>query len=72
MTDQALALMRDGKLELEELLPVGLLDKLRLMSLSEALDYIHRPPPDADISALIQRDHPTQKRLALRNCWPTT
>jgi len=65
MTDQALALMRDGKLELEELLPGGLLDKLRLMPLSEALDYIHRPPPDADISALVQRDHPTQKRLAL-------
>ncbi len=65
MTDQALALMRNGKLELEELLPEGLLDKLRLMPLSEALDYIHRPPADADIDALIQRDHPTQKRLAL-------
>ncbi len=65
ITDQALELMRAGKLELEELLPGALLDKLRLMSLSEALDYIHRPPPDADIGALVMRGHPTQKRLAL-------
>ena len=65
ITDQALALLRSGKLELEELLPPDLLDRLALMPLAEALDYIHRPPPDADISALVQRDHPTQKRLAL-------
>ena len=65
MTDQALALMRLGRLELEELLPRSLLEKLKLMPLADALDYIHRPPPDADVAALIQRDHPTQKRLAL-------
>jgi ATP-dependent DNA helicase RecG len=65
MTDQALALMRRGELELEELLPANLLDKLKLLPLSDALDYIHRPPPDADVAALVLRDHPTQKRLAL-------
>ncbi|MGA9575859.1 MAG: ATP-dependent DNA helicase RecG [Lysobacterales bacterium] len=65
ITDQALALLRSGQLALEELLPQDLLDRLELLPLAEALDYIHRPPPDADISALIQRDHPTQKRLAL-------
>jgi ATP-dependent DNA helicase RecG len=65
MTDQALALMRRGELDLEELLPVALLNQLTLPSLAEALDYIHRPPPDADVAALILRDHPTQKRLAL-------
>ena len=65
MTDQALALMRRGELELEELLPGTLLDQLRLLSLTDALDYIHRPPPDADVAALTLRDHPTQKRLAL-------
>ena len=65
MTDQALALMRRGVLELEELLPPSLLDQLKLLPLADALDYIHRPPPDADVAALIQRDHPTQKRLAL-------
>ncbi|MGB5290769.1 MAG: OB-fold nucleic acid binding domain-containing protein, partial [Lysobacterales bacterium] len=65
MTDQALALMRRGRLKLEELLPRSLLDELKLMPLADALDYIHRPPPDADVASLIQRDHPTQKRLAL-------
>ena len=65
MTDQALALMRQGKLELEELLPKSLLDQLELLPLADALHYIHRPPPDADVNALVQRDHPTQKRLAL-------
>ena len=65
MTDQALALMRGGELELEELLPATLRDELKLLPLAEALDYIHRPPPDANVGALILRDHPTQKRLAL-------
>jgi len=65
MTDQALALMRRGELELEELLPGALLDQLKLLPLTDALDYIHRPPPNADTAALALRDHPTQKRLAL-------
>jgi len=65
MTDQALALMRRGDLELEELLPTALLEQLKLQPLAEALDYIHRPPPNADVTALALRDHPTQKRLAL-------
>jgi len=65
MTDQALALMRRGELELEELLPGTLLEQLKLLPLTDALDYIHRPPPDADVAALALRDHPTQKRLAL-------
>jgi len=65
MTDQALALMRRGALNLEELLPDSLLEQHRLLPLADALDYIHRPPPDADVAALVLRDHPTQKRLAL-------
>lgn len=65
MTDQALALMRRGQLELEELLPGTLLNQLKLPSLSGALNFIHRPPADADVAALVLRDHPTQKRLAL-------
>ena len=65
MTDQALALMRRGELELEELLPKTLLNQLKLLPLADALDYIHRPPPNADVTALALRDHPTQKRLAL-------
>ena len=65
MTDQALALLRRDKLELEELLPATLLNELKLPPLADALHYIHRPPPDADVAVLIQRDHRTQKRLAL-------
>jgi len=65
LTDQALALLRRGELELEELLPRDLLGQFRLSSLASALDYIHRPPPDADVAALIIRDHPAQKRLAM-------
>jgi ATP-dependent DNA helicase RecG len=65
VTDQALALMRRGQLELEELLPETLLGQLKMPSLTDALDYIHRPPPDADVAALVLKDHPSQKRLAL-------
>jgi len=65
LTDQALALMRRDEMELEELLPPALLGQFKLSSLAKALDYIHRPPPDADVAALILRDHPAQKRLAM-------
>ena len=65
LTDQALALLRRGELELEELLPRDLLGQFKLSALAKALDYIHRPPPDADVAALIMRDHPAQKRLAM-------
>lgn len=65
LTDQALALMRRGELALEELLPAGLLADKNAFSLTEALDYIHRPPANADVVALGMREHPAQKRLAL-------
>ena len=65
LTDQALVMLRRGELELEELLPAALLSQFKLSSLTQALDYIHRPPPDADVAALIMRDHPAQKRLAM-------
>ena len=65
LTDQALALMRRDELALEELLPPALTGKLKLSSLAEALDYIHRPPANADVAALVLRDHPAQKRLAM-------
>ncbi len=65
LTDQALALMRRGELPLEELLPAGMLANKSTFSLAEALDYIHRPPANADVVALGMREHPAQKRLAL-------
>ncbi|HSM68719.1 MAG TPA: ATP-dependent DNA helicase RecG, partial [Xanthomonadales bacterium] len=65
LTDQALERMRSGSLQLEELLPEALLHNLRLPSLADALDYIHRPPANADTEALINREHPAQHRLAM-------
>jgi ATP-dependent DNA helicase RecG len=65
LTDQALTALRQHRLELEELLPEAMTRNLRLPSLTEALFYIHRPPPDADVAALVERDHPAQHRLAM-------
>ncbi|HEU0277303.1 MAG TPA: ATP-dependent DNA helicase RecG [Rhodanobacteraceae bacterium] len=47
-----------------ELIPAELLAPLGLMSLREALLTAHRPPPDADIAALLAAAHPAQQRLA--------
>jgi len=33
-------------------------------SLVEALHYVHRPSPDVDVQQLLDRKHPTQRRLA--------
>ncbi len=65
LTDQALEKLRVGALELEELLPQTMIRNLRLPSLADAIDFIHRPPPDADTEALLNRNHPTQHRLAM-------
>jgi len=48
-----------------ELLPREVLGTLGLPSLREALRTVHRPPPDADIAALLAGTHPAQQRLAL-------
>lgn len=65
LTDQALALFRDHE---SNLLP----DYLELQAkasgftfgLAEAIQYVHRPPPDASIDALLKGQHPAQQRLA--------
>ena len=48
---------------LPELLPNELLVELKLPSLQEALQYVHRPPPRADVAELEQGRHPAQRRL---------
>jgi ATP-dependent DNA helicase RecG len=65
LSDQALALLEQNILELEELLPADLRGKLHMMSLEDAIRYIHRPPAGADVAALVERRHPAQQRLAL-------
>ncbi|WP_312316746.1 ATP-dependent DNA helicase RecG [Stenotrophomonas sp.] len=48
-----------------ELLPSGWLEGVSLPSLRSALLTVHRPPPDADLSALAAGRHPAQRRLAI-------
>ena len=47
-----------------ELIPPPLRGVYKLTSLRAALLYVHRPPPDADLSALAAGTHPAQQRLA--------
>jgi len=62
LTDQALRLMRDAPPS--ELLPKGVREKLDLPVLVDAIVYLHRPPPDADVERMIEGTHPCQQRLA--------
>lgn len=61
LTDQALSFLNQ---DLEELLPESLLKEHQLMDLKMALQYVHRPPPDADKFLLQAGSHPAQQRLA--------
>ncbi|MBN8714735.1 MAG: ATP-dependent DNA helicase RecG [Xanthomonadales bacterium] len=47
-----------------ELIPAPLLRRCGLASLRGALLYVHRPPPDAPVEALMRGTHPAQVRLA--------
>lgn len=47
-----------------ELLPADITAKLGMPSLADAIHYLHRPPPDADVDALLKGLHPCQQRLA--------
>ncbi len=62
LTDQALRAMR--RTPPEELLPDRIRDELAMPSLAEAIAYLHRPPPDADVELMLAGRHPCQQRLA--------
>ena len=49
---------------LVELLTEGVLERLRLPSLRDALTLVHRPPPGTDVSAFMEGQAPAQQRLA--------
>ena len=61
LTEQALVLLQQNKIA--ELLPTELLT--HPISLTDALFYIHRPPPDAAITQLEEKTHPAQQRLII-------
>lgn len=63
LVDQVLALVDDGA-TVEELLPADLYADYGDYTLSEALRYLHRPPPDASLALISDGQHPCQKRLA--------
>ncbi len=65
LSEQALDALGRQQLELQELLPKAMRANLHLPTLSDALQLIHRPPPGEDVSALLQRQHPAQHRLAM-------
>ncbi len=50
--------------QIPEWLPETVLKQLNLPSLSDALAFVHFPPPGADIEKLLAGRHPTQQRLA--------
>lgn len=62
IAQQALGYLKNESLT--DLLPDASLQLANLPSLSDALAYVHHPPPDANIKALLEGNHPTQQRLA--------
>jgi ATP-dependent DNA helicase RecG len=62
LTDLALGLLSQGAVA--DYVPAGVLDAFDLPSLEAALRYVHRPPPDANVTELLEGRHPAQRRLA--------
>jgi len=64
LSEQALITLNNNNKNMSELLPEKILTKKKLPSLIDALNYVHRPPPNADIQSLVEGTHPAQQRLA--------
>lgn len=63
LTDQALSHL--GTHALQDFLPPSLIRDTGLPDLVSALQVAHRPPPGADVHALMEGVHPAHRRLAL-------
>ncbi|MCG8672660.1 MAG: ATP-dependent DNA helicase RecG [Pseudomonadales bacterium] len=64
LTDQALRLL-GGAHPIKELIPQEVIDNYQWPTLAQALQLTHRPPPEANVTQLLQGSHPAQRRLAL-------
>ncbi len=64
LTSQALQWMHSAAMVDLDLLPEPPEIDGQRVSLKEALKFVHRPPPDADIGALSAGNHAMQRRLA--------
>lgn len=62
LTHQALQILKDGGL-LQEILPHTVLQTLNFPSLTQALQFVHRPPTDAPLNVLTEGQHISQQRL---------
>jgi ATP-dependent DNA helicase RecG len=60
----ALALREFANRSVQDWVPPAVLTQLQLPPLRDALQYVHRPPPDADLDLLASGQHPMQRRLA--------
>lgn len=60
----SLALNEVKQSKVTDWVPGEALADLKLPTLQQALDYVHRPPPDADVGLLLNVRHPAQRRLA--------
>jgi len=64
LIEQALVILEKSNSVLEELVPI-LPGGRDLLSLKSAIQYLHRPPADADTELLEQGKHPAQRRLVI-------
>ncbi|MFT6301623.1 MAG: ATP-dependent DNA helicase RecG [Granulosicoccus sp.] len=63
LSDQALSLL--NATAIRDLLPSEMINNSGLPDLESALRIVHRPPPNADVQALLEGLHPAHRRLAL-------
>lgn len=61
-TDLALDFLAND--QLPDYLPSSLLHEMNMPKLADALRYVHRPPPDANVTELLAGTHPAQQRLS--------
>ncbi len=59
---QALSLLENG--DIQEWLPGEMREEFQLLSLQEALWFLHRPPPETSLERLEEGEHPARRRLA--------
>ncbi len=64
LTDSALTMLADRGRGLQEWLPEPVRNRFDLPDLTQAVKFIHRPPPDAPVGELLEGEHPAQRRLA--------
>lgn len=63
LTDQALQWLGRNPEGLRDWLPPALLARFRLSSLQQAVQFVHRPPPECEVADLERGVHPAQQRL---------